>query len=226
MDARKTNRALIDAPESSPNRCDQADDPGARDPRESGRVQRLRGPDAPGLTGTIVRQHIAKLIRTLGRGTVEEAIDHLRPDDAETIRQVSHLGWVAVEAFEELYEVLALRSNRDVAALHWEIGRQCTLETFRTLWRMLLRVTSDEALVARTPVIYSKSYNKGKLEAVITGPGEARLLLTDWPGTPLFVRRGLCIGITAVLEIAGRQGVRVNEEATATGAAFHVKWTV
>jgi hypothetical protein len=177
------------------------------------------------ITGTIVRAHLDKLESVAGRSIVAQALGALPPEDAETLRTVSPLGWVPVRVFDRFYEEVAERARRDVAALHWEVGRECTVDTFRTVWRMLIRFTSDEALVSRTPLLYARTYDTGRLEAEVRGPGEAVLTLTGWPRVPLFVRRGLCVGISTVLGLAGRRDVTIRDFESRDGAVFKVRWS-
>lgn len=89
---------------------------------------------------------------------------------------------------------------------------------------MLLRLTSDSALVSRTPVLYAKSYNRGRLVASIVFGGRGHVELLDWPDVPDWPIRGTQAGIETGLEIAGRRNVRVEPTRTRTGASFHVTW--
>jgi hypothetical protein len=89
---------------------------------------------------------------------------------------------------------------------------------------MLLRLTTDSALIARTPVLFGKSYNRGRLIAAIPKPGLGEIRLVDWPDPPEWPVRGTRIGIETVLRVAGRVDVRVEGQRTATGAHYQARW--
>jgi hypothetical protein len=89
---------------------------------------------------------------------------------------------------------------------------------------MLLRVSTDSALVSRTPVIFGKSYNRGRLVATVLFSGRGEVELLDWADVPDWPIRGTQAGIETGLRIAGRRNVRVESKRTRTGASFHVTW--
>ena len=128
---------------------------------------------------------------------------------------------------EEFYANLARGLGRRVPELHVEIGRLATERTLKTLWRVFLRFTSDEALITRCPVIFSKSYDCGRVEATVSRPGLGQVTLRDWPNVTDFPVRGLCNGITTLLTLAGRNNVatRVTTR-TSEQTVIAVTWDV
>lgn len=178
----------------------------------------------PSITGTIVGQHLAVLRERYGSESVDRVLASLDDTTRDDVAHASPLGWVPVQTFERFYDAMAAGLQRDVAELHTEVSRASVENTFRTLWRLLLRFTSDEALVSRTPLIHSRTYNTGALASSFPGPGRADIELTGWPRTPAIVRRGLCVGISTVLTLAGRQNVTITDEPTADGARFQASW--
>jgi hypothetical protein len=125
---------------------------------------------------------------------------------------------------EQVFGESARLLERDIADLHTDVARISIERTMRTLWRVLLRLTTDQALVSRTPVIYGKSYNRGRLEAHITESGRAEIRLLDWPAAPEWPLRATKIGIETVLRIAGRQDVRIIYTRTPDGAGYTATW--
>jgi hypothetical protein len=106
------------------------------------------------------------------------------------------------------------------------MARTSIERTLHTLWRILLRFTSDEAIVTRTPVFFGRSFNVGTLATEIVGPGMARIRLTEWPEVPQLTMVGISVGIETVLSVAGRTQVRANMHRTADGAEFLATWRV
>lgn len=89
---------------------------------------------------------------------------------------------------------------------------------------MFLRVTSDEALLKRTPIIYQRSRNTGQLSARILEPGHAEVLLTDWPDVPDRHLRTIGVSIGSVVELAGRKDVRMTTQRTPEGGRYQIWW--
>jgi hypothetical protein len=94
----------------------------------------------------------------------------------------------------------------------------------KTVWRALLRLTTDNALITRTPVIFSRSYNRGRLTASIPVPGRGEITLDEWPDAPEWPLRATRIGVETVLRLAGRKDVRVVAERRPQGAFFLATW--
>lgn len=132
--------------------------------------------------------------------------------------------WIPIVSAEETFRGIAAAAGRDWPTLHGELARHTVERAYRTVWRMLLRLTSDSALVSRTPVIFGKSYNRGRLVASILFPGRGEVELVDWPDVPDWPIRGTQAGIETGLRIAGRRNVRVERKRTRTGASFIVTW--
>lgn len=132
--------------------------------------------------------------------------------------------WVPIVTAEEAFRAIAHAAERDWPTLHGELARHTVERAYRTFWRMLLRLTSDSALVSRTPVIFGKSYNRGRLVASIPFSGRGEVELLDWVDVPDWPIRGTQAGIETGLRIAGRRNVRVESTRTRTGASFHVTW--
>ncbi len=179
----------------------------------------------PNVSGTIVSEHRKLFAERLGSDLVDRALAKLPTDVRGLVIEAMPSGWIPLSAFESAYEVVAKEAERDVPGFHTEIGRLAIERTFSSVWRVLLRVTTDNALVTRTPVIFSKSYDCGKLVARIDKPGEAQLVLTEWPDVGEFPLRSLSNGVVTVLRLAGRKGVEWRAvDRTADGALMSATW--
>jgi hypothetical protein len=132
--------------------------------------------------------------------------------------------WIPLVATEEAFESLARAAGRDLPSLHVELARVSIDRALRRFWKLLLKLTSDEALISRSPVIFARSYNRGRLVSSIPEPGVGEVRLLDWPDAPEWVFRGTHVGIEAALSIAGRKDVRAEGRRTPTGAIYAVTW--
>lgn len=164
------------------------------------------------------------LTEVAGQECVHAALERVEPEVRVQWETLSALGWAPISMLESVFGEVASAQGRSIGDLHVEVARISIERTMRTLWRMLLRLTTDSALVNRTPVIFSKSYNRGRLEAKVSGTGRAEIGLLDWPNAPEWPLRATRIGIETVLAIAGRKDVRVQYTRTQMGANYSASW--
>lgn len=181
-------------------------------------------PDEPNITGTLVSAHLDLLGGRFGVAEVARCIDGLPPETRSDLQGVIAAGWVPVRSYDLFYRAFAKQTGVDVGDLHADMSRQSVERTFKTLWRLLLRLTSDEALVSRTPVLFSRAYTRGKLSSSIPSPGVAELALDGWPDVPDIVIRGTRIAIETVLRLSGRTAVRTSFERAPDGAILRATW--
>jgi hypothetical protein len=174
----------------------------------------------------VIRQHRAVIEQRYGRSVYEAALAELGATEREELLGTLAIGWVQISVQEAVYAALSRRLCRPASELHAEVARLSTMRNFATLWRALLRLTTDSALIARAPLLYTRSYAQGRLSAEQTGPGRVRLTVCDWPDIPEFSLRGLRIGIETVLQLAGRQDAVVTSEYAAGGALLRATWRV
>jgi hypothetical protein len=160
----------------------------------------------------------------VGTEVVERGISSVEPGIRAQVAGAIPGQWVPIASAEETFRGIADAAKRDWPTLHRELARHTVERAYRTFWRMLLRLTSDSALVSRTPVIFAKSYNRGRLVASILFPGRGEVELVDWADVPDWPIRGTQAGIETGLRIAGRRNVRVEHKRTRTGAGFTVTW--
>lgn len=164
------------------------------------------------------------LIDVAGGRVVDAALSRVSREDRHAWLGATPVGWVPIYLLETVFGEVATHLHRDVADLHVEVARISIERTMRTLWRMLLRLTTDHALISRTPIIYAKSYNRGRLIADIRERGRAEVTLTDWPGAPDWPLRATRIGIETALRIAGRREPTVACVRTLHGADYVATW--
>lgn len=159
------------------------------------------------MSGSIILEHRKVIVERFGATVLNEAVAGLSPEQRQEFDEVRPATWIRISTIEALYANLSKGIGRKVADLHTEIGRLATERTLKTLWRVFLRFTSDEALITRCPIIFTKSYDCGRVEANISRPGQGTVTLFDWPNVTDFPVRGLCNGIRTLLTLAGRNNV-------------------
>jgi hypothetical protein len=181
--------------------------------------------DIPRISGSIVRNHLGEL-RERHPFEVENALLALDPQARNEVANALSIGWVDIGAYERFYREVARAVGRPLSDLHTEVSRLAVQKTLTTVHRLLLRFTTDQALLSRTPFIYSKTFDRGELRPAIPEPGRAEIEVVGWPGMHEFPLRGLRIGVETVLTVAGRKAVRVKGRTATDGAHLTATWAV
>ena len=122
--------------------------------------------------------------------------------------------------------MVARIANKDPEEIVVPLARATVTRSFTTVWRILLRITSDAAIVQRTPAFYTRSRNVGKMSAQILSAGIAESIVSEFPGMPLRDIVALAASIETVLTLAGRVDVKSRGTRTPDGARFLTRWRV
>jgi hypothetical protein len=183
-------------------------------------------PDSPvpSTSGIAVLDLLHVLARMVGDENIERAKARLSPAQREELDAVTAVSWLPNTTLSVFLDELARCAQRDAEEMIDQAVREAVDRTFKTVWRMFLRVTSDEALLKRTPLIYQRSRNTGQLSARIREPGHAEVLLTDWPDVTDRHLRTIGVSIASVVELAGRRDVRMTAQRTPEGGRYQLRW--
>lgn len=183
---------------------------------------RMTAPES--LSGALAANLRSAVTALAGEDAVRAALGRVPESVRRDFEGITGVGWVPIASMEAVFTEIARPRGQSLAELHEQVARVSVEQTLRTVWRMLLRLTTDHALISRAPSLFARSYNRGRVEASQSAPGRGELTLHDWPNAPDWVLRGLRIGTETSLRLAGRNGVRVVYERRAQGAVFHVTW--
>ncbi len=178
----------------------------------------------PTISGALITQHRAILIELVGEPVLTRALAKLSPADRELIEGATSLSFVPIRTADAMYRAIGSESGRDHAHLHEQVSRMSLDRALKTIWRLFLRFTSDEALVARTPVMFTKAFPQGVLIPRIVSPGRAEIRVESWPHMPEYAIRGTRVAIENVLRLAGRSNVKITSEATHDGCLYRTSW--
>lgn len=176
------------------------------------------------MSGALVLEHRRILQDLCGPARFVRVLERLDPEARREYEEITPVAWPRVSTAEAVVRASAAELGRDFVELHEHLARTGVEKTLTTLWRLLLRFTTDEALVARTPRIYARALNRGELVPRITGAGRAEIRIAGWPDIPEFSSRGIRIAIETVLRLAGRSDVRIVEDVRSDGRAFLATW--
>lgn len=178
----------------------------------------------PSAAGTTVRGLRRALEEIVGVNVVAAALNKVPPPIREEFDPLTPMTWVPLTTVNTVIEQVAAEAHASMDELYDDAVRRAAEQMFRTSWRLLLRITTDSALVARTPVLYSKWRNIGYLESHHIGPGHSEILLGGWPGISERNVRTLGVAIETVLRLAGRRAVKIEWTRNADGAKFKANW--
>jgi hypothetical protein len=178
----------------------------------------------PMIRGAIVLNNLVGFEDVVGRDVVMRAIGSLPPELVEEARAIVPSAWVRAELVDAVFSAIAHEAGRtpeDLFPLAIERGVHRTLHT---VWRALMHLSTDAAIMKRTPSLFARSYSRGRLTSNFTGSGTTDVELVDWPDVSRFRLIAIASGIRAVLRVAGRKDVEVTTERTLEGARFHARW--
>ena len=161
-----------------------------------------------GISGTVLRANRAALATLVGERLLREVFG--RDPRFAFWNEATGLGWHDASAIEESLRALAAAAGRDAEELNAEATRIGAAQSFRTVWRVLLRFTSDDALVSRVDVMYRRAFNTGRMIYEPEGEGRSTLRLLDWPDAPRIHMLGLAAGIEVMLHLAARPLARAS----------------
>ena len=178
-------------------------------------------PSISGATVTTTRRILGEM---LGKDVFERALAKLPGEKREEYVGATALSWVPVDLLDEVFRLAAEESGHALKELQDEAVKRTQEELLHTVYRILMRITTDEALISRTPTFYSKTYNIGKLTSTFPGKGEALVTLSEWPSISDLQLHGLAMGIQTTLRVAGRKDARAIGKRTKDGAEYHCVW--
>lgn len=176
------------------------------------------------ISGSVILDQAAVLREQVGDATFAKILGAMPKHLAEELNTATTVSWLDVQAFVALYEAAGNVTGRDPADIHRGVARVSLERVLKGVWRMLLRLVSDEQLLKRAPVLFAKGYNQGRLELALKQPGQAVLEVRDWDAMPAVCRRGLAVAISIALEMGNRKNVQVKLDPTVTHARYLASW--
>ncbi len=176
------------------------------------------------MAGSVILGQATILREVLGDGVYQAALTRMPEHLAQELREATSVSWLDVQVFVAMYDAGAAASGRNVVDLHHQVARISLERLLNGLWRVLLRLVGDEQLLKRTPIIFAKGYNQGRLEMTMVGKGQASFRVIGWDAMPQICRRGLRIAIQIALEMGGRKPVEVTLDPRSVDAKYSAKW--
>ncbi|MEM9071631.1 MAG: hypothetical protein AAGE52_24195 [Myxococcota bacterium] len=180
----------------------------------------------PRANGALIAKEREALENLVGPDTVSRALGKLPNDVREAYESITPLTRIPTDYVEQVYYMVADEAGRDALELHREVVRVGVEGALRTIWRVLLRFTSDAAIVRRTPLFFSRGLSQGTLTSQMLNPGHAEIRLEGWPDVSAMQINGITAATQTVLECAGRNGVELDYDRTLDGCRIVARWRV
>ncbi len=143
--------------------------------------------------------------RRCGAARFERALETLPSVVREEYDQATALGWTQQATVREATRAVALELDVDPIELAAQVVEESVAQSLRGVWSILVRNTSDEALVSRAATIFGKSFDAGKFRAEALTAGRVRVVIEGWPRAHDMDIASIARGIVAILEVAGRR---------------------
>jgi hypothetical protein len=179
----------------------------------------------PSLAGAIFVAQQESMRELVGDDAYERALGTLPPEVREEVRAASAISWVPFTVVEATMVAVANEAGRGLESFQRELSQKVIKRTINGIWRALMRFTSPETLLARMGVLWSKSYDRGRLISVrFDRDIGAELELVDFPDATDFVLRGIGYGIETLVSHAGGRAVHARWRRTPDGASYTIKW--
>jgi len=182
----------------------------------------------PCLSGLTVLNSRLSLEEIAGKAVVERALAELPDAEREQYLSCGTDAWLPVRIADEVQRAVAREAGIPVgefAGFVRAFSHRSVERMVSTVWRVLLRFTSDKALIERTPELFANTYNVGRLTASVDEPGRGTVSLTEWPEISDEQMIGTAAGIEAVLQTAGRKNVEIRWQRTSEGVKYTATWT-
>jgi hypothetical protein len=164
----------------------------------------------PHAKGINFRSLIGAAQRLLGPVMLEKMVTLLPPELGKQVRKNTFVtgSWYPLADFRALHGA-ALQATGRGPELTRELSRECALDDFRGVFRVLTFVLTPEWIMRRTPVIWHRYFDVGQ----VTVEAQARYALAHWTGAVGFDRvlwNDVIGGSTGVLEVCGAKKLKVS----------------
>ncbi len=164
-------------------------------------------------------------VERFGEASFERALARLPSDVREQYRGLTSVSWAPTSLDYAVHDALAAEVGLEPVALHEELLREAMSRSFKTLWRLFLSFTSDEALIRRAPAIYARTRNVGDVSIDVVGDRRATVRIAKYPKMTARDARCIGVGLEVVLTLTGRRSARVVESLGVDSATYDLSWT-
>ncbi|HJL19738.1 MAG TPA: hypothetical protein RMH99_29010 [Sandaracinaceae bacterium LLY-WYZ-13_1] len=187
-------------------------------PRDEQTEERTR------LSGAMVTNLLEAMAERFGADALARAMERIPEHSGRELSEAMPISMVPIASCEHLLHALAEETGRDVHRINREVNRHATARTFSTLWRLVLKLTSEDRLFSEAQRYFARAYDQGRLVVERDGRAGASLRVRDRPGMTRLAREGFAEGVCELLRLKGRRDVRAETSPHPDGADVHITW--
>jgi hypothetical protein len=177
----------------------------------------------PKIFGGVLLEQRRVMTDLAGKDVFARALSELPDDVRREYDGISILSWCRHSTATEVTQRVGRALGKTPEEWQRLVVRTGIERTLRGVWKVLLRFGSDDALIKRTALFYSKACDRGRLTADQIAAGHVKLTLSEWPDVPELDLVAIAAGIEAVLRVVGRSSVEITWTREPIGAVFTVK---
>jgi hypothetical protein len=171
--------------------------------------ERSNGPHAKGIN---FRSLIGASRRLLGPATLDKMVKILPPELGDRVHNNAFVtgGWYPLSDFRLLHGAALTATGRG-PELTRALSRDCAVDDFRGIFRVLTFVLTPEWIMRRTPTIWSRYFDTGVV-TVEARPHYARAHFVEASGFDHVLWQDVIGGSAGVLEVCGAKELKMTVE--------------
>lgn len=158
-----------------------------------------------GMALVVVRQWV----RAAGPETERRLLDALTSEERVVYASLVATAWVPVEFATSFYVAAAPLLYPTIPRPLLQIGRDLARENLRGVFRFVIKIMSQQALMARAAALWRSFHDRGTASVVREGPFKLRFEVVGYPGLPERMRETISGWFVQALELTGAENARV-----------------
>lgn len=106
----------------------------------------------PSLSGALYLRNEKVFRQVLGDKVVDQALASLTKEEQDILESAVPAAWIPVCVVDGCYEAIARCAGRELKSFYPQVVRLGVSQTLRSVWKVLIRLTTDRALLSRASV--------------------------------------------------------------------------
>ena len=173
--------------------------------------------------GLVMLEQRRVIERLVGADGYHRALKRLPEDRRLEFTGMGMFSWCSTTTIAMVLNEAAREAGTDPNSFTARVVREGFGRVMRTVWRLFVSFSDDEAIVRRAGVVYTKAIDRGKTQARVEAPGHLVLEISDWPDINAIDIVAIASGIEAALEVAGRKVTIQHRRAPGNTVRFDVR---
>lgn len=175
--------------------------------------------------GLVMLEQRRVIERLLGAEGYRRALNRLPDDRRLEYASIGMFSWRRTTTVALFMTEAAREANQHPNDFTARVVREGFGIVMRTVWRLFMSFSTDEAIVRRAGTVYTKTIDRGRAVASIEAPGHLVLEISEWPDIHSIDIVAIASGIEAALEVAGRKVQILHKRAPNGVVRFDVRTT-